>query len=218
MRKYFVFLILSISVFSGAFVSCDNFKSDVDNIDTGSIVFDLDGIKVLFPAVDKWEEKDAITYTKDSAIVRDYQGEILLSKTFTVNADIVKTLRVQHQFKTSLSVVTMDRDNKLKELNRYNSIWKDIPINDKNQFIKEAYTQEEIDQYPDMSVQDVLDEIFYEDRTTQSQFNWENYLKQARSVHEFPFQIRIASVTIKLTGTYIDNKPFTKYIYFIVKD
>ena len=199
--------------------SCNTSQnSNIENQEQGTITFDLDGIKVLFPSVERWEEKEAIRYAKDSAIVKDYQGEILLPKIFTINADIVKHLKVEHRFKTTLSVIDMDRDMKVKELNRYDSKWKEIELDKNNQFKKDAYSQDEINQYPDMTVQAVLDEIFYEDRTTQSQFNWENYLKQARTVHDFPFQIRITSVTIKLTGTYTDDTPFTKYIYFIVKD
>lgn len=180
-----------------------------------SITLQLEEIKVLFPTVEQWEEKGAIIFRSDTAIIYDRNSEMLLEKSFTINIDVTKQIIVEQQYETRLSIIHQDGDIKLDKLNKYNSPW--IPITTQagnNKYNKPAYTPEEIRQFPETPINNVLEYLFWETRTTQSEFDWTKYLKQARSIQDFPFNIRISKITFRIKGEYITGKPFTKYIVF----
>lgn len=179
-----------------------------------SITLQLEQIKVLFPTVEQWEEKGAIRFSKDSAIIFDKNGEMLLNKSFAINADAAKTLSVEQQYQTTLSIITTGDNIDLTKLNSYVSPWTKIDINASNRYDKRAYTMDEIRRYPATSIQDVLDYIFLQTRTTQSEFDWNKYLKQAKTIQDFPFEIRISKITLRFKGEYINGQPFEKYIVF----
>jgi hypothetical protein len=180
-----------------------------------SITLQLEEIKVLFPTVEQWEEKGAIIFRSDTAIIYDRNSEMLLEKSFTINIDVTKQITVEQQYETTLSIIHPNGDIKLDKLNKYTSPW--IPITTQagnNKFNKPAFTPEEIRQFPETPIDQVLEYLFWVTRTTQSEFDWTKYLKQARSIQDFPFDIRISKITFRIKGIYITGKPFTKYIVF----
>lgn len=190
----------------------DNVEIDYSTVD--SITFQLEQIKVLFPTVEQWEEKGAIVFTKDSAIIQDRNGEMLLDKSFTINLDATKSLLVEQQYETILTIITTGDNIDLTQLKNYTSPWQKIEVSSSNKYFKRAYTIDEIKVYPPTNIQEILDYIFLQTRTTQSEFDWNKYLKQSKSIHEFPFDIKISKITLRFTGEYSDGKVFTKYIVF----
>lgn len=179
-----------------------------------SITLQLEQIKVLFPTVEQWEETGAIRFTKDSAIISDRNGEMLLEKTFTINIDATKEIKVDQQYENILTIITSGDNIDLTKLDRYVSPWQKIEVANSNKYSKKAYNIEELKTFPPISIQDVLDYIFLQTRTTQSEFDWNKYLKQSKSINEFPFDIKVSKITIRLQGEYINGEAFKKYIVF----
>ncbi len=222
--KSVIFTFISIVVFTSfslLLFSCNSKNSflDPENDDLGfskldSITLQLEQIKVLFPTIEQWEEIGAIRYTKDSAIVIDRNREMLIEKSFAINIDATKDLIVEEQYETILTIITTGDNIDLTQLNSYTSPWKKIEATGSNKYTKRAYTIDEIKQYPETSIQNILDYIFLQTRTTQSEFDWNKYLKQAKSIYEFPFDIKVSKITIRLQGEYINGEPFKKYIVF----
>lgn len=225
--KYFyksiIFNILIISFTTILFPSCNNKNSflNSDNDEFGfekmdSIALQLEQIRVLFPTVDQWEEDQAITYEKDSAIILDRGGEMLLDKSFTINIDATKNIIVEQQYETVLSIINSgDEDINLSQFKKYESPWMKIePAVSSNKYTKNAYTVDEIKQFPPTTINEVLDYIFMQTRTTQSEFDWNKYLKQTKTINDFPFNIKISKITIRMRGEYLNNQPFKKYIVF----
>lgn len=190
----------------------DNLYEDFSKVD--SMTIELEQIKVLFPTVEQWEEKGATQYSKDSAIIIDKYGEILLDKTFTINADATKSLEVEQQLETILTIITNGDNVDLTKLNTYRSPWKKIEVSSSNKYYKKAYSNDEIKVFPPTSIQEVLDYIFLQTRTTQSEFDWNKYLKQAKTIYEFPFDIKVSKITLRFKGVYHDDSKFEKYIVF----
>ncbi len=222
MNSFFkiTFGFLTAIIISIALTSCNQNEdlgpTNVDVIDNieDSTVFQLELIRVLFPAVEVWEERGAAEYRKDSAVIKDRTGEILLSKSFSINVDITKELIVEEQFENLLSVITTSDSIDLTGIKKYVSPWKEIKPKVYNVYNKSAITLDETNQFPSTSIQSVLDYIFLQTRTTQSEFDWNKYLKQAKSIHEFPFQIKVSKVTLRMSGEYMDGRKFKKYIVF----
>lgn len=214
----FCFVIVIVSVLS--ITSCknnkilgpDNLDEDYSKVD--SMTIQLEQIKILFPTVEQWEEKGATVYSKDSAVIIDKNGEILLDKTFTINSDAAKSLEVEQQLETILTIITNGDNVDLTKLNTYRSPWKKIELSSSNKYNKKAYTSEEIKVFPPTSIQEVLDYIFLQTRTTQSEFDWTKYLKQAKTIYEFPFDIKVSKITLRFKGEYQDGSKFEKYIVF----
>lgn len=190
----------------------DNIEIDFNNVD--SITIQLEQIKILFPTVEQWEEKGATSYTKDSAIIIDKNGEMLLDKTFRINIDATKNIEVEQQYETILTIITNGDNVDLTKLNTYVSPWKKITVGSSNRYFKQAYTIDEIKKFPNTEIQDILDYIFLQTRTTQSEFDWNKYLKQAKTIFDFPFDIRVSKITIRLKGEYLDDSKFEKFIVF----
>ncbi|HUH75685.1 MAG TPA: hypothetical protein VLZ75_14920 [Chitinophagales bacterium] len=214
-----VFAIISLFIFS---CNSNNLGLESNNDELGfskldSITLQLEQIKVLFPTVEQWEESGAIRFTKDSAIISDRNGEMLLEKTFTINIDATKEIIVDQQYENILTIITSGDNIDLTSLNRYTSPWKIIEVSSSNKYSKKAYTIDEIKSFPSTSIQDVLDYIFLQTRTTQSEFDWNKYLKQSKSINEFPFDIKVSKITIRLRGEYLNGEPFKKYIVFNIK-
>lgn len=214
------FLLTAASLF---FFSCNNNRIDLqpENDDLGfskmdSITLQLEQIKVLFPTVEQWEEKGAITFNKDSAIILDRNGEMLLDKSFTINIDATKRLDVEQQYETILTIITTDNNKiDLTQLKHFVSPWKKIELTSStNKYNKPAYTPDEIKRFPPTTIQEILDYIFLQTRTTQSEFDWNKYLKQTKSIDEFPFDIKISKITLRFSGEFTNGEPFKKYIVF----
>ena len=221
----FLPLTMIITLLAAAFAlttSCENKNVGIGKKDDSpelskmdSITLQLEEIKVLFPTVEQWEEKGAIVFRSDTAIIYDRNSEMLIEKSFTINIDVTKQITVEQQYETRLSIIHQDGDIKLDKLNKYVSPW--TPINTQignNKYNKPAYTPEEIRKFPETPINRVLEYLFWETRTTQSEFDWTKYLKQARSIQDFPFNIRISKITFRIRGEYLTGKPFTKYIVF----
>lgn len=211
-----VFVLLSILI-----VSCDGsedfFKpenTDMDYAKVDSMTFQLEQIKVLFPTVEQWEERGATVFTKDSAIILDKNGEMLLDKTFTINIDATRKLLVEQQYETILTIITSGDNIDLTQLKSYKSPWQKIEVNTSNKYNKRAYTIDEVKQFPATSIQEILDYIFLQTRTTQSEFDWNKYLKQAKTIQDFPFDVKVSKITLRFQGEYTNGSPFTKYIVF----
>ncbi|MCO5232155.1 MAG: hypothetical protein LC105_01710 [Chitinophagales bacterium] len=222
---YKIFIFNSIALFiTLILISSCNSKKDFlnsDNDDFGfakmdSIALQLEQIRVLFPTVDQWEEENAITYRKDSAIVIDKNGEMLLSKSFTINIDATKNIIVEQQYETILIIMnTENEDANLTKFKRYESPWTIIEsTSSSNQYTKDAYSVDQIKKFPATSIGEVLDYIFIQTRTTKSEFDWNKYLRQAKTIYDFPFNIKISKITIRMKGEYLNNQPFKKYIVF----
>lgn len=180
-----------------------------------SITLQLEEIKVLFPTVEQWEERGAIQFKSDSAIIYDRFSEMLMEKSFTINIDATKELIVEQQYETQLSIITQEEDLVLDKLNKYVSPW--MPIltqKGNNKYTKPEYTPEDIRRFPETSINQVLEYLFWETRTTQSEFDWTKYLKQAKTIQDFPFRISIRKTTLRFRGTYVTGKSFEKYIVF----
>lgn len=217
--RYF-FSVVTLVISFSLLLSCNNQNSPVpDNLEVDystvdSMTFQLEQIKVLFPTVEQWEEKGATVFTKDSAIIYDRNGEMLLDKSFTINIDATKNLQVEQQYETILTIITTGDNIDLTQLKSYVSPWQKIDVNTSNKYNKRAYTADEIKQYPPTDIQEVLDYIFLQTRTTQSEFDWNKYLKQSKSINEFPFDIKISKITLRFTGEYTNGESFKKYIVF----
>lgn len=217
--RYFFSGVTFVLLFS-LFLSCNNRNtliSDNAEIEFGtvdSMTFQLEQIKVLFPTVEQWEERGATIFTKDSAIIYDKNGEMLLDKSFTINLDATKTLLVEQQYETILTIITTGDNIDLTQLKSYVSPWQKIEVSTSNKYNKRAYTIDEIKQYPATSIQEILDYIFLQTRTTQSEFDWNKYLKQSKSIYEFPFDIKMSKITLRFTGEYSNGEPFKKFIVF----
>lgn len=181
-----------------------------------SLTLQLEQIKVLFPTVEQWEERDAIQYRKDSAIVFDRSSEMLLEKTFGLNIEATTEVLVEMQYETKLSIITNDGEIVLNRLKNYVSPWRKLNQDANNRYIKTAFTQDEIRMFPETPIDKILDHLFWETRTTQSEFDWTKYLKQAKSIQEFPFKISISKITLRFRGNYISGDPFVKYVIFYV--
>lgn len=180
-----------------------------------SITIQLDQIKILFPSVEEWQERGAMRLTPDSAIIKDRKGEMLLSQSFNINADITKNLKVESQYETNLSIITPN--DTISNLKNYFSGWSLVQQEKgTNKFLKPAYTPATVSGFPDVTKQDILDQIFMKNRSMQSEFDWNKYLKQANSINDFPFYIRVSRITLRLKGVYENGKPFVKYIVFDV--
>ena len=180
-----------------------------------SITLQLEEIKVLFPTVEQWEERGAIQFKSDSAIIYDKFSEMLMEKSFTINIDATQEIIVEQQYETQLCIITQDGDLVLDKLNKYVSPW--MPIltqKGNNKYTKPEYTPEDIRRFPETSINDVLEYLFWETRTTQSEFDWTKYLKQAKTIQDFPFKISIKKTTLRFRGTYTTGKSFEKYIVF----
>lgn len=214
--QYWFILSLSILLFS---CNSNRLKLESENDDLGfskmdSITLQLEQIKILFPTVEQWEESGAIRFTKDSAIISDRNGEMLLEKTFTINIDATRKLDVEQQYENILTIITSGDNIDLTKLNRYVSPWKKIELTGSNKYNKRTYTIDEMKIFPATSIQDVLDYIFMQTRTTQSEFDWNKYLKQSKTINEFPFDIKVSKITIRMQGEYLNGEPFKKYIVF----
>jgi hypothetical protein len=214
--QYCFIIFISILLFS-----CNNkgINLDTESDDLGfskmdSITLQLEQIKVLFPTVEQWEETGAIRFTTDSAIIIDRNGEMLLDKTFTINIDATKKLDVEQQYENILTIITNGENIDLTKMKRYVSPWRKIEVASSNKYNKSAYTIDEMNTFPQTSIQDILDYIFMQTRTTQSEFDWNKYLKQSKTIEEFPFDIKVSKITIRLQGEYINGEPFKKYIVF----
>jgi hypothetical protein len=205
-----------------ATISC---KGNGDGNETGSddlgfskmdsITLQLEEIKVLFPTVEQWEERGAIQFKSDSAIIYDKFSEMLMGKSFTINIDATKELIVEQQYETQLCIITQDGDLILDKLNKYVSPWMPIVTQKgNNKYTKPEYTPEDIRRFPETSINQVLEYLFWETRTTQSEFDWTKYLKQAKTIQDFPFKISIKKTTLRFRGTYVTGKSFEKYIVF----
>lgn len=199
-------------------ISCGNNQSapvgNVEAVFSDSTVIQLEMIKVLFPAVEQWEEKGATVYTADSVVIFDRNGEMLLEKNFTINIDVTKNMVVEEQYENMLSIISSDDNVSLEHLERFRSDWKVIEPSLYNRYTKPALSFEEMNNYPPMSIQDILDYIFLQTRTTQSEFDWNKYLRQAKSIYEFPFQIKVSKITLRLRGEYLNGNKFEKHIVF----
>lgn len=199
-------------------ISCGNNQSapvgNVETVSSDSTVIQLEMIKVLFPAVEQWEEKGATVYTADSVVIFDRNGEMLLEKNFTINIDVTKNMVVEEQYENMLSIISSDDNVSLEHLERFRSDWKVIEPSLYNRYTKPALSFEEMNNYPPMSIQDILDYIFLQTRTTQSEFDWNKYLRQAKSIYEFPFQIKVSKITLRLRGEYLNGNKFEKHIVF----
>lgn len=201
-------------------ISCGNKQSapvgNVEAVSSDSTVIQLEMIKVLFPAVEQWEEKGATVYTADSVVIFDRNGEMLLEKNFTINIDVTKNMVVEEQYENMLSIISSDDNVSLEHLERFRSDWKVIEPSLYNRYTKPALSFEEMNNYPPMSIQDILDYIFLQTRTTQSEFDWNKYLRQAKSIYEFPFQIKVSKITLRLRGEYLNGNKFEKHIVFML--
>ncbi len=210
----FVFLSMLIVSCGGSddFSIPENMEDDYTKVD--SITFQMEQIKVLFPTVEQWEERGATIFTKDSVVIWDKNGEMLLDKTFTINIDATKRLLVEQQYETILTIITTGDNIDLTKLKSFRSPWQKIEVSSSNKYNKKAYTVDDIKQFPPTSIQEVLDYIFLQTRTTQSEFDWNKYLKQAKTIQEFPFDIKVSKITLRFQGEYTNDRPFTKYIVF----
>ena len=212
---------ISLVTFSLFVFSCNSndLNLDPENNDLGfsnldSITLELEQIKVLFPTVEQWEEKGAITFSKDSAIIHDRNGEMLLDKTFTINLDATIKLDVEQQYETILTIITNGDNIDLTKMKKYTSPWEVIEVGSSNKYNKQAYTFDEMNTFPQTSIQEILDFIFLQTRTTQSEFDWNKYLKQTKSINEFPFDIKVSKITLRFIGQYTNGEKFTKFIVF----
>jgi hypothetical protein len=179
-----------------------------------SITLQLEQIKILFPAVEQWEEKGAIVYKGDSAIVYDRNSEMLLEKPFSINLEATQDLLVEMQYETKLSIIHQDGTIDLSKLKNYVSPWQKINAGVGNRYIKTAFTQDDIRKFPETPINQVLEHLFWETRTTQSEFDWTKYLKQAKTIQDFPFQISISKIKLRFRGNYLDGRPFNKLVIF----
>lgn len=199
-------------------ISCGNEQGESldreEVVSSDSTVIQLEMIKILFPAVEQWDEKGATIYKEDSVVIYDKNGEMLLEKNFTVNIDVTKDMVVEEQYENLLTIISSDENVSLDHLEKYQSDWKVIVPSLYNRYNKPAMTFEEMNNYPAMSIQDILDYIFLQTRTTQSEFDWNKYLKQAKTIYEFPFQIRVSKITLRLRGEYLNGDQFEKYVVF----
>lgn len=220
MRNLYIIIFTTV-VASFLLFSCES--NDSRELGAGGVaeadstVFQLDRIKVLFPAVEQWEERGATQYTTDSAIIFDRNGEMLLEKNFTINIDVTRSLKIEEQFQTELTVISSDAASAdLSKLDKHHSSWKELKPSVGNTYVKAAYSAEQMNQYPNVSIQAILDHIFMQTRTTKSEFDWNKYLKQAKDIYEFPFRIKMTQITLRLTGEYINGGEFEKYIVFMI--
>jgi hypothetical protein len=219
--SYGQFLLMTGVILSLLMGSCKD-KTEVllDNEDLlgfskmDSITLQLEQIKILFPSVEQWEEKGAIQYSGDSAVVFDRNSEMLLEKPFSINLEATQELLVEMQYETKLSIIHQDGNIDLSKLKNYVSPWQKISAGVANRYIKTAFTQDDINQFPETPINQVLEHLFWETRTTQSEFDWTKYLKQAKSIRDFPFRISISKITLRFRGNYLDGRPFNKYIIF----
>jgi hypothetical protein len=201
--------------------SCkDNTQEFLENEDilgfskVDSITLELEQIKILFPAVEQWEEKGAIVYQGDSAIVYDRNSEMLLEKPFSINIEATKELIVDMQYETKLSIIHQEGNIDLARLKNYVSPWQTLNAGVGNRYIKTAFTQDDIKQFPETPINQVLEHLFWETRTTQSEFDWTKYLKQAKTIQDFPFMISVSKITLRFRGSYLNDEPFNKAIVF----
>lgn len=190
----------------------ENAEENYTSVD--SMTFQLEQIRVLFPTVEQWEERGATVFSKDSAIILDKNGEMLLDKTFTINIDATRKLLVEQQYETILTIITTGDNIDLTQLKSYVSPWQKIEVSTSNKYNKKAYTVDEIKQFPPTTIQEILDYIFLQTRTTQSEFDWNKYLKQAKTIQDFPFDIKVSKITLRFQGEYTNGKSFKKFIVF----
>lgn len=182
-----------------------------------SLTLQLEQIRVLFPSISQWEEKDVIKYAKDSAIIFDNTGEMLLEKTFSINVEAASTMIVEEQFETTLRVVSSGENHlDMSGLKKYVSPWRVITPDRNGRYLKTSYSNEERTRYPNTSLDEINTYIFNQtSKYKAGGFDWLKYVSQAKSASDFPFNVDISKITLKFNGKFIQtNQPFTKYVVF----
>lgn len=218
--NFFVLAVLFISIFG--FESCKSKEEIRDEDELGfssldSLILQLEQIRILFPSIAQWEEKGAITYAKDSAIINDYSSEMLMEKTFAINMDAAIKLVVEEQYETKLEIVSNGETSlDLSGLGNYVSPWRVIVPDKNGRYLKAAYTAEERTRYSNVTLDDINSYIFNKtSKNSAADFDWLKYVSQAKSVSDFPYNVDITKITIRFTGNYIGGgQPFVKYIVF----
>lgn len=186
-----------------------------NNLD--SLTLQLEQIRILFPSIAQWEEKGAITYAKDSAIINDFTAEMLLEKTFTINVDAAIQLLVEEQYETHLGIVSNGETTlDLSGLGNYTSPWRVITPDKNGRYLKAAYSAEERTRYSNVTLDQINAYIFnMTSKNPATDFDWLKYVSQAKTVSDFPFDVDVSKITVRFTGKYIGGgQPFVKYIVF----
>ena len=136
----------------------------------------------------------------DSAVIFIEYGEEIESKRIYITSNALTNFRIEQRYQTSVTIMDEGPHCDLTDWKHFYSDWKTIAVNDQGSFIADSYSEKENEQFPQTDINE-----FKEAVKKHCGDGWYKYIKDVKSLNNYPIGVGINRIIFKVTATRKDD-------------